>query len=84
MTNADAARRHGLPPQLDDGSFITLHHLAQDSRGPLVEAKREHNKLSSPVHRQWGRGKRNPQHPVDHEAFQYDSAEYWRWRADNP
>ncbi|MPQ31927.1 hypothetical protein E4V42_10850 [Clostridium estertheticum] len=36
-TNAEAAGK-GLPPQLSDGNFSTLHHTGQDSRGAIAEA----------------------------------------------
>lgn len=34
-TNAEAFGS-GLAPQLLDGGFATLHHIGQDSRGPLA------------------------------------------------
>jgi RHS repeat-associated protein len=38
LTNKEAAQRYGLAPQLKHGSFATLHHLGQNSKGGLVEA----------------------------------------------
>jgi hypothetical protein len=45
-TNEEAAKA-GLPPQLSDGNFATLHHLGQNSRGPLVEASTRYHGVGS-------------------------------------
>jgi RHS repeat-associated protein len=87
MTNAEAARRFGLPPQLEDGNFATLHHLGQDSRGPLVEASTRYHGVGKPgqdiLHSQYGRSKINPDFPVDRKVFSIDDRQYWQWRSQN-
>jgi|GEM_PF-2475290 len=87
LTNAEAARRFGLGPQLHDGSFATLHHLGQDSRGPIVEASTRyhgsHRPLDKSLHSQAGRRRPHPTHPVDHERFRADTRDYWKWRVEN-
>jgi len=84
LTNAEAARRHGLPPQLNDGHFATLHHIGQDARGPLVEASTRYHGVGRPgqrtLHGQFGERKPHPTNPVDHEVFAFDKREYWQWR----
>jgi hypothetical protein len=87
MTNAEAARRFGLAPELDDGFFATLHHLGQDAQGPLVEASRSCHGVWRPghdsIHSIYGKNQRNSTRPVDHQRFDVDTREYWRWRAPN-
>jgi hypothetical protein len=62
-TNAEASAK-GLPPQLPDGSFATLHHLGQKSPGPLVEASTRYHGVGKPgqdiLHSQFGRSKPHP------------------------
>ncbi|WP_238655247.1 HNH/ENDO VII family nuclease [Paenibacillus piscarius] len=85
-TNADAAKK-GLAPQLNDGSFSTLHHLGQDSRGPLVEASTRYHGVGKYgqdiLHSQYGRSKPNPKFPIDRNKFGVDTREYWKWRVKN-
>ena len=86
-TNAEAAK-NGLPPQLSDGNFATLHHIGQDGRGPLVEAStRYHGVGKKPgqdiLHSQYGKNKPNPNYPVDRKAFANDTKEYWKYRVNN-
>ena len=87
LTNAEAARRYGLGPQLDDGFFATLHHVAQDSRGPLVEASTRyhgsHRPLDNALHGQFGSRRPHPTHPVDQDIFRSDTRDYWKWRVRN-
>jgi hypothetical protein len=87
LTNEEAARRFGLPPELDDGNFATLHHLGQDARGPLVEASTRYHGVGKPgqdiLHSQYGRNQPHPTQPIDRRAFDVDDREYWRWRSDN-
>jgi len=84
MSNAEAAFRYGLPPELPDGSFATLHHLGQDARGPLVEASTRYHGVGRPgqdiLHSQYGRNRPHPTRPIDRRAFAVDSAEYWESR----
>ena len=86
-TNAEAAAR-GLPPQLPDGNFATLHHLGQDSRGPLVEASTRYHGVGKYgqdiLHSVYGRSTPNPRFPINRRAFGVDTREYWRWRVLNP
>lgn len=85
-TNLEAAK-NGIAPQLSDGNFATLHHLGQDSRGPLVEASTRYHGIGKPgqdiLHSQYGRNKPNPNYPIDRKAFASDIKEYWRDRANN-
>jgi len=83
-TNAEAAHCEGLGPQLDDGSFATLHHLGQDSRGGLAEASTRYHGVGKPgqdiLHSQYGKHQPNPDYPIYREKFKYDTKEYWKWR----
>ena len=84
-TNFEAATKRGLAPELPDGSFVTLHHIGQNSKGPLVEAStRYHGDFSKSgqniLHGQFGKKKPHPEHPVDHGKFRVDTREYWKWR----
>ena len=83
-TNAEAAQKRGLAPQLNDGNFATLHHLGQDSRGGLVEASTRYHGIGKPgqdiLHSQYGKNKPNPNHPINRKQFGYDTKEYWKWR----
>jgi hypothetical protein len=88
LTNREAGRKYGLAPQLDEaGHFATLHHIGQDSRGPLVEASTEFHGVGSPyqdtLHSQYGRNKPHPTHQPDRKKFDVDDREYWKWRASN-
>jgi hypothetical protein len=86
MINREAANA-GLPPQLSDSNFATLHHLGQDSRGPLVEASTIYHgvgKLGNNIlHSQYGKNKPNPRYPIDRKSFANDTKEYWKWRVNN-
>lgn len=89
MTNAQAAERYGLPPQLPDGNFATLHHSQQNAVGPLFEASTRYHNIHSittpPLHpygraghpfNPMGRGDGSPRH-----IFQtLEVKEYWMWR----
>ncbi|PVZ39710.1 PAAR domain-containing protein, partial [Pseudomonas sp. CC120222-01a] len=83
-SNLDAATR-GLPPQLPDGSFATLHHLGQKAPGPLVEGSTRYHGVGKPgqdiLHSQFGRSKPHPWLQPDRKKFDVDSREYWQWRA---
>lgn len=67
-TNAEAASS-GLAPQLTDGGFATLHHIGQDSRGPLAEASTRYHGVGKYgqdiLHSQFGKSKPNPSFPID-------------------
>jgi hypothetical protein len=86
-TNREAALA-GVRPELHDGNFVTLHHVGQDSRGPLVEVSTKiHNtqnrKAFKVLHNQFG-GKSNPDFPVDHGTeWRQDTSAYWKWRVKN-
>ena len=85
-TNADAAAK-GLAPQLKDGSFATLHHIGQDSRGPIAEASTRYHGVGKYgqdiLHSQYGRSTPNPYYPIDRKKFGVDTREYWKWCANN-
>ena len=85
-TNAEAAQ-YGYAPQLSDGSFSTLHHLGQNSKGPLVEASTRYHGVSKygqhPLHSTYGTNKPHPQNPIDRDKFGIDTREYWKWREQN-
>jgi hypothetical protein len=87
LTNAEAARRFGLGPQLNDGFIATLHHLGQNARGPLVEASTRYHGVDKPLdralHSQFGRRKAHPTRPVNRKQFAIDTREYWMWREQN-
>ena len=87
MTNAEAARRYGLAPQLDDDNFATLHHIGQDARGPLAEASTRYHGGGKPgqdiLHSQYGRSQPHPTHQPNRKQFNVDTREYWKWRAPN-
>ena len=85
-TNAEAAAK-GLPPQLPDGKFATLHHIGQKSTGPLVEASTKYHGVGKPgqhiLHQQFGKNKPHPTLPIDRVKFRVDKSEYWKWRVNN-
>ena len=94
MTNLEAAKKYGTPPQLSDGYFATLHHLGQDARGGLIEASTKLHSFESGrldngkkyfdvLHGQHGNRVKNPEFPVDHKVFQKETAEYWKSRAED-
>ena len=75
-TNLEAAKA-GYAPELADGNFVNLHHLGQDSRGPLVEASTKSHKPI--LHKQFGYGNLNPEFPVNHGAqWRQDTKQYWK------
>jgi hypothetical protein len=86
-TNREAALS-GKAPELPDGNLIQLHHIGQDSRGPLAEISGTiHNpsnkKVFKALHNQFG-GKGHPEFPVDHGSkWKSDVSEYWKWRVKN-
>ncbi|MGE7912651.1 DUF6531 domain-containing protein [Lysinibacillus xylanilyticus] len=84
MTNRDAANKYGKAPQLSDGSFATLHHLGQDSRGALVEASTRYHGVGKYgqdiLHSQFGRNKPHPNYPINRSKFGVDTREYWKTR----
>jgi len=87
-TNAEAARRWGLRPELVDGTFATLHHIGQDARGPLVEASTRYHGIGQPghdsIHSIYGRSSTHSDFPVDRYKFdRFDTPEYWQWREQN-
>jgi A nuclease of the HNH/ENDO VII superfamily with conserved LHH len=86
-TNAEAAAR-GFAPELSDGSFATLHHIGQDSRGALIEASTRYHGVGKPgqdaLHSLYGRNAPHPFYPIDRRAFSVDTREYWQWRWQNP
>ncbi|PIB16383.1 HNH/ENDO VII family nuclease [Vibrio rotiferianus] len=83
-TNAEAAEKGGLPPQLPDGNFATLHHLGQKRTGPLVEASTKYHGVGKPgqdaLHSQYGRSKPHPTLQPDRKKFSVDDREYWKTR----
>jgi Flp pilus assembly pilin Flp len=90
-TNAEAGRA-GLPPQLRDGNFATLHHSQQNANGPLFEASTRYHNITTarepPLHPY--RGDQHPDNPLGRgpgsrrEDFQrIESPEYWKWREQN-
>lgn len=83
-TNAEAARQAGLAPQLDNSNFSTLHHIGQNSQGPLVEAATRYHGIGKPgqhiLHNQFGRNKPNPEFPIDRLKFELDTKKYWKDR----
>ncbi len=87
MSNADAAQKFGVAPELNDGSFATLHHVGQDARGPLVEASTRYHGVGksgqSALHSQFGKNNPHPTRPIDRRAFDVDTREYWQWRVEN-
>lgn len=77
-TNFEAAQ-HGLAPQLSDGSFVNLHHVGQNGRGPLAEASTNNHTKS--LHSQYGYGNSHPNFPVDHgPQWRKDTMQYWQNR----
>ncbi len=85
-TNAEASGS-GLAPQLPDGGFATLHHIGQDSRGPLAEASTRYHGVGKYgqdiLHSQFGKSKPNPSFPIDRKKFNADTREYWKFRVEN-
>ena len=86
MTNSQAAFL-GKAPQLNDGSFATLHHLNQNGKGNLVEASTRYHGVGKPgqntLHGIYGRNKPHPTNPVERAKFDSDTSNYWKWRVDN-
>ncbi len=85
-TNEQAANK-GLAPQLSSGSFATLHHTGQDSRGVLAEASTRYHGVGKygqdTLHSQFGRSTPNPNFPIDRKKIGVDTREYWKWRVNN-
>ncbi|MDR2155779.1 MAG: type VI secretion system tip protein VgrG [Burkholderiaceae bacterium] len=85
-TNAEAASK-GFAPELSDGSFATLHHIGQDSRGALIEASTRYHGVGKPgqdaLHSLYGKNAPHPFYPIDRRAFSVDTREYWQWRGKN-
>jgi hypothetical protein len=69
---------------LKDGNLVQIHHIGQDSRGPLVEVSSGiHTKYHKTLHGQFG-GNKNPDFPVKHDhKWKSDVKNYWKWRAKN-
>jgi hypothetical protein len=82
-TNKEAALS-GFSPELKDGNLVQIHHIGQDSRGPLVEVSSGiHTKYHKTLHGQFG-GNKNPDFPVKHDhKWKSDVKNYWKWRAKN-
>lgn len=88
LTNVEAAEKYGLAPILDaDRNVATLHHIGQDSRGPIAEASTRYHGVGKYgqdiLHSQYGRSTPNPYYPIDRKKFGIDTREYWKWRANN-
>jgi hypothetical protein len=83
-TNREAALS-GKAPELSNGSIINLHHIGQDSRGPLVEASGHvHKKYFDVLHSQHGINQKHPEFPVLHDKnWVADTKKYWKWRVQN-
>jgi RHS repeat-associated protein len=90
LTNAEAAERFGLAPQLPDGHFATLHHSQQNALGPLFEASTRYHNIRNinrpPLHPYGAAG--HPSNPMGsgpgspRQVFQdREVGEYWMWRA---
>lgn len=85
-TNTEAALS-GFRPELEDGNFVSLHHVGQNAIGPLVETSTKlhdfnfNNKEAFKVlHNQFS-GKKHPDFPVNHDhKWKSDVREYWKWR----
>ena len=71
-----------------DGNSINLHHIGQDSRGPLIEVStKQHSAKNAQafkaLHNQHN-GKKHPDFPVSHDKdWISDIKNYWKWRANN-
>jgi len=80
-TNREAAKA-GQAPELVGGSKVNLHHIGQNSKGPLVEVgELTHKKRHKILHQQHGVNKGHPEYPVDHGSkWQTDVANYWKSR----
>jgi hypothetical protein len=83
-TNIEAALA-GHSPELSDGSKINLHHIGQNSKGPLVEiGELTHKKGHKTLHQQHGVNKGHPEFPVDHRSkWKTDVVNYWKGRVKN-
>ncbi|MEE4375825.1 HNH/ENDO VII family nuclease [Pseudomonas alliivorans] len=85
-TNFEAAAK-GMPPELPDDNFTTLHHRGQKSPGPLVEGSTRYHGVGKPgqdiLHSQYGRSKPHPTLQPDRKKFDVDTREYWKWRVNN-
>ena len=82
-TNLEAAKK-GLPPQLPNGNFATLHHMGQKGKGPLTEASTKYHGVGKEgqdiLHGQFGKRKPHPENPVDRVNFPIDTRNYWKER----
>ena len=86
-TNREAALV-GHRPQLENGKFVTTHHVGQNAKGPIVEASTEFHDFSNPkafnsLHSQHGKRKSHPNFPVNQTTWKKEQAEYWKWRIKN-
>ncbi len=86
-TNLQAAREHGIAPQMTDGKFARIHHTGQRNQGPLVEAtSRLHGDDGNAMrilHNQFPGKSKHPEFPVDHGKWGRERSSYWKWRAEN-
>jgi hypothetical protein len=76
-TNKEAAR-HGYAPEMLDGSVIKLHHIQQQSNGPLAEVSSTSH--GSALHKTFGYKQSNPELPVDRNLFKVEKKSYWKAR----
>jgi hypothetical protein len=77
-TNKEAAER-GYAPEMLDGSIIELHHIQQQSKGPLVEASEDSHGVA--LHKTFGYKQPNPDLPVNRILFEKERKSYWKARA---
>ena len=85
-TNAETAAK-GLPPELPDGNFVTLHHLGQKPPRPLVETSTKYHGVGKSgqdiLHSQYGRSKPHPTLQPGRNKFNVDTRDYWKWRVND-
>jgi hypothetical protein len=78
-TNLEAALEGGLALQLANGEIVQLHHIQQQSKGPLVEVSETSH--GATLHETFGNKQQNPELPVDRELFTVEKKSYWKSRA---
>ena len=83
-TNKEAALS-GLRPELPNGDLVSIHHVGQNAKGPLVEiSSKTHSRSHKALHSQFGTNMKHPEFPVQHDnKWKSDVRNYWTWRIEN-
>ncbi|HTV40096.1 MAG TPA: HNH/ENDO VII family nuclease [Candidatus Sulfotelmatobacter sp.] len=76
-----AMARDGFAGYTKNGERISLHHLAQNPNGPLVEMPRPNNRISNVIQHPFGNTPKAGLTEKQRDFHNNWREEYWRWRA---